>query len=29
VIDAFVDALDLVEMSFEGVEPAAWHPSMR
>ena len=23
VIDAFVDALDLVEMSFEGVEPAA------
>lgn len=29
VIDAFVDALDLAEMSFEGVEPAAWHPSMR
>ena len=23
VIDAFVDALDLAEMSFEGVEPAA------
>jgi hypothetical protein len=23
VIDLFVDALDLVEMSFEGVEPAA------
>jgi hypothetical protein len=29
LIDAFVDALDLAEMSFEGVEPAAWHPSMR
>jgi len=32
VIDAFVDALDLAEMSFEGVEPAAtgqpsYHPS--
>jgi hypothetical protein len=23
VIDAFVDALDLAEMSFEGVEPSA------
>src|ERR1700750_824337 len=33
VIDAFVDALDLAEMSFEGVEPAAtgrpsYHPSI-
>src|SRR6202049_3373895 len=33
VIDVFVDALDLVEMSFEGVEPAAtgrhsYHPSV-
>jgi transposase len=33
VIDAFVDALDLAEMSFEGVEPAAtgrpsYHPSV-
>jgi len=33
VIDAFVDALDLVEMTFEGVEPAAtgrpsYHPSV-
>jgi transposase len=32
VIDAFVDALDLAELSFEGVEPAetgrpAYHPS--
>ncbi len=32
VIDVFVDALDLAEMSFEGVEPAAtgrpsYHPS--
>ena len=32
VIDAFVDALDLVELGFEGVEPAdtgrpAYHPS--
>src|SRR5579862_7466392 len=33
MIDAFVDALDLAEMSFEGVEPAAtgrpsYHPSV-
>ena len=33
VIDVFVDALDLAEMSFEGVEPAAtgrpsYHPSV-
>src|SRR5918992_167668 len=33
VIDVFVDALDLAEMSFEGVEPAAtgrpsYHPSL-
>jgi transposase len=33
VIDAFIDALDLAEMSFEGVEPAAtgrpsYHPSV-
>ena len=33
VIDAFVEALDLAEMSFEGVEPAAtgrpsYHPSV-
>src|ERR1700741_3940907 len=33
VIDAFVDALDLAKMSFEGVEPAAtgrpsYHPSV-
>ena len=33
VIDVFVDALDLTEMSFEGVEPAAtgrpsYHPSV-
>ena len=33
VIDAFVDALDLAEMSFKGVEPAAtgrpsYHPSV-
>ena len=33
VIDLFVDALDLAEMSFEGVEPAAtgrpsYHPSV-
>ena len=33
VIDAFVDALDLAEMGFEGVEPAAtgrpsYHPSV-
>ena len=32
-IDVFVDALDLAEMSFEGVEPAAtgrpsYHPSV-
>jgi hypothetical protein len=32
MIDVFVDALDLAEMSFEGVEPAAtgrpsYHPS--
>ena len=34
VIDVFVGALDLAEMSFEGVEPAAtgrpsYHPSLR
>ncbi|MCP2132828.1 transposase [Bradyrhizobium ottawaense] len=33
VIDVFVDALDLAELSFEGVEPAAtgrpsYHPSV-
>jgi len=30
VIDVFVDALDLAEMNFEGVEPAAtaYHPSV-
>ena|SRR5579871_16596 len=33
VVDAFVDALDLAEMSFKGVEPAAtgrpsYHPSV-
>ena len=33
VIDAFVDALDLAELGFEGVEPAetgrpAYHPSV-
>jgi transposase len=33
MIDVFVDALDLAEMSFEGVEPAAtgrpsYHPSV-
>ena len=33
VIDVFVDALDLAEMSFEGIEPAAtgrpsYHPSV-
>jgi transposase len=33
VIDVFVDALDLAEMSFEGVEPAttgrpSYHPSV-
>jgi transposase len=33
VIDAFVDALDLAEMSFEGIEPAAtgwpsYHPAV-
>jgi len=33
VVDVFVDALDLAEMSFEGVEPAAtgrpsYHPSV-
>ena len=33
VIDVFVDALDLAEMSFEGAEPAAtgrpsYHPSV-
>jgi transposase len=33
VIDVFVDALDLAEMSFDGVEPAAtgwpsYHPSV-
>ena len=33
VIDVFIDALDLAEMSFEGVEPAAtgrpsYHPSV-
>jgi transposase len=27
VIDAFVDALDLAELGFEGVEPAATWPS--
>jgi hypothetical protein len=34
VIDVFVDALDLAEMSFDGVEPAAtgrpsYHPSVQ